>query len=70
MPMLPVQVPIVKRFDAILEKRAVAPTQRADYKKWLRYFLDFCAKHPVPEARPNPTAFPSTRLFVRAAAAC
>ena len=35
MPMLPVPVPIVKRFDAILEKRAVAPIQRADYKKWL-----------------------------------
>ncbi|RJP54769.1 MAG: hypothetical protein C4549_09260, partial [Deltaproteobacteria bacterium] len=21
-----------------------------DYKKWLRYFLDFCTKYPVPEA--------------------
>lgn len=39
MPMLPVPVPILTRFDAILEKRAVAPIQRTDYKKWLRYFL-------------------------------
>ena len=36
MPMLPVPVPILTRFDAILEKRAIAPIQRADYKKWLR----------------------------------
>ena len=59
MPMLPVPVPILKRFDAILEKRAVAPIQRADYKKWLRYFLDFCTKYPVPEARPD-----QVRLFI------
>lgn len=59
MPMLPVPVPILNRFDAILEKRAVAPKQRADYKKWLRYFLDFCTKYPVPEARPD-----QVRLFI------
>ena len=53
MSLRPVPVPILKRFDAILEKRAVAPIQRADYKKWLRYFLDFCTKYPVPEARPD-----------------
>jgi len=29
MPMLPVPVPILTRFEAILEKRAVAPIQRA-----------------------------------------
>jgi hypothetical protein len=51
--MLPVPVPVLTRFEAILEKRSVAPIQRADYKKWLRYFLDFCAKHPVPAARPE-----------------
>jgi len=59
MSMLPVPVSILKRFDAILEKRAVAPIQRADYKKWLRYFLDFCAKHLIPEARPD-----QVRLFI------
>jgi len=36
MPLLPVPVPILTGFDAILEKRAVAAIQRADYKKWLR----------------------------------
>lgn len=59
MPMLPIPVPILTEFDAILEKRAVAPTQRADYKKWLRYFLDFCTKYPVPEVRPD-----QVRLFI------
>jgi integron integrase len=48
--MRPVPVPILKSFEAILEKRGVLPTDRADYRKWLRYFLDFCAKYPVPEA--------------------
>ena len=46
-------------FDAILEKRAVAPIWRADYKKWLRHFPDFCAKYPVPEARAD-----QVRLFI------
>jgi hypothetical protein len=41
MPMLPIPAPVLARFEAILEKRAVAPNQRADYKKWLGYFLDF-----------------------------
>src|SRR3989339_1995364 len=59
MPMRPVPVPVLKRFDAILEKRAVAPIQRTDYKKWLRYFLDFCTKYPIPETRPD-----QVRLFI------
>ena len=46
-------VPILTGFDAILEKRAVAPMQRADYKKWFRVFLDLCTKYPVPKARPD-----------------
>jgi len=59
MPMLPVPVAILTRFEAILEKRTVAPILRSDYKKWLRYFLDFCTKYPVPEARPD-----QVRLFI------
>jgi len=52
-PMMHVPVTILSRFDAILEKRAVAQKQRADYKKWLRYFLDFCSKYPVPKTKPD-----------------
>jgi integron integrase len=54
-----VPVPILKSFEAMLEKRAIPPPERANYKKWLRYFLDFCAKNPVPEARPD-----RVRLFI------
>ena len=54
MPMLPVPVPIMKRFDAILEKRDVAPIQRADYKKWLRYFLGTFVHRQVAEKKTDP----------------
>jgi integron integrase len=57
--MMFVPVPILTKFEAILEKRAVAPAQRAAYKKWLRYFLDFCIKYPVPQSRPD-----QVRLFI------
>ncbi len=57
--MRPVPVPILKSFEAILEKRAISPSEHANYIKWLRYFLDFCAKYPVPEAPPD-----RVRLFV------
>ena len=53
MPMLPVPVAILAKFDAILGKKAVAQRHRGDYKKWLRYFLDFLSKYPVPETRPS-----------------
>jgi hypothetical protein len=33
--------------------------QHGNYKKWLRYFLDFRTKCPVPEARPE-----QVRLFI------
>ncbi|MBF8276983.1 MAG: integron integrase [Candidatus Brocadiaceae bacterium] len=49
--MLTIPDNILTSFEAILNKRAVAPAQRADDKKWLRYFLDFCARHTVTAAR-------------------
>ena len=57
--MQPVPAPILQRFEAILEKRAVLSAQRADYKKWLRYFWDFRSKYPLPEARSD-----QVRLFI------
>ena len=59
MPMLPIRDTVLTRFDAILDKRAVAPALRADYKKWLRYFLDFCSKYPVSDIRSH-----RVRLFI------
>lgn len=57
--MRPVPVSILKSYEAILEKRGVLPSDRANYKKWLRYFLDYCSKYPVPETRPD-----QVRLFI------
>lgn len=57
--MLTIPDNILTRFEAVLSKRTVTPAQRADDKKWLRYFLDFCAKYPVPAARSD-----LVRLFI------
>ena len=57
--MLTIPNNILTSFEAVLSKRIVAPAQRADYKKWLRYFPDFCAKYPVPAARSD-----LVRLFI------
>jgi site-specific recombinase XerD len=54
-----VPIPILNSFETILEERGISPAQRANYKKWLRYFWDFCAKYPVPEARSE-----QVRLFI------
>jgi integron integrase len=37
------------RFNNIMKRRNVAPLCQSDYRKWLRYFLDFRAKYPLPE---------------------
>ena len=54
-----VPIPILNSFETILEERGISPAQRANYKKWLRYFWDFCAKYPVPEAPSD-----QVRLFI------
>ncbi|MDX9708497.1 MAG: integron integrase [Trichloromonas sp.] len=46
-------------FLTILAKRAVPTDQRADYVKWLRYYLDFCSKYSPPDSRAE-----RVRLFV------
>src|SRR3990172_4663075 len=43
--MLNIPPDIQARFVALLEKRAVPSIQHNFYKKWLRYYLDFCAKY-------------------------
>jgi integron integrase len=39
------------QYEAILKKRRIASSRFAEYKKWLRYFLDFCDKYPVPDSK-------------------
>ncbi len=57
--MLSIPPDILKQFDADLEKKAVPLPIRADYRKWLRYYLDFRAKYQLPDSRSE-----QVRLFV------
>jgi hypothetical protein len=42
---------ILKQFNALLDKKAIPAALHDEYRKWLRYFLDYCAKYPPPEQR-------------------
>ncbi len=39
------------QYVAHLKSRGVPAALHADYQKWLRYFLDFCDKYPVPSGK-------------------
>jgi len=39
--------------DAHLENKAISKSARFHYRKWLRYYLDFCAKYHL-----NETGYP------------
>ncbi len=43
--MLTVPLHITRRYEAVLERKAVSANYRSFYKKWLRYYLDFCQKY-------------------------
>lgn len=42
---------VFTKYIAYLIKTGVPVASHAEYKKWLRYYLDFCDKYPVPEAK-------------------
>ena len=44
---------VFTRYVAHLNTRGIAADRHGDYKKWLRYYLDFCDKYPVPESKPE-----------------
>lgn len=44
--MLPDTHPILVAFVDILKNKNIPPAYFDYYKKWLRYFLDFCEIHP------------------------
>lgn len=45
--MITIQNSVFDNYVAALKKREIPPALHADYKKWLRYYLDFCAKYVV-----------------------
>lgn len=47
--MITVTSAVISQYDAVLEKQEVPISQYADYRKWLRFYLDFCAKYPEPK---------------------
>lgn len=44
---------VLSRYTSLLKTRQVDISLFADYKKWLRYFLDFCAKHAASISSPS-----------------
>jgi site-specific recombinase XerD len=42
---------VLARFNEVLKQRAVHETVHVYYRKWLRYFLDFYEKYPLPASK-------------------
>jgi hypothetical protein len=47
--MIVVPYTVFTRYDSVLNQQEIPISQYADYKKWLRFYLDFCAKYPDPK---------------------
>jgi len=57
--MQPIPNDILEQFDAALKEKAVSVSLRDDYRKWLRYYLDFRVKYPPPDSKSE-----QVRLFI------
>lgn len=57
--MLSIPNDTASRFDAVLQQREVPEAIRVYYRKWLRYFLDYCRKYSPPGAQSE-----QVRLFI------
>jgi len=49
--MLPIPDDILTPFNDLMEARSVPRSLRADYRKWLMYYLDFRVKYSPPDSR-------------------
>jgi len=49
--MEPISKDILAKYDDILKQRNVPLAAHNDYRKWLRYFIDFCAKYQPPDSK-------------------
>ncbi len=47
--MEPIPKDILIQFDEILKQRNIPLSSHADYRKWLRYFLDYREKYSPPD---------------------
>ena len=57
--MEPIPNDILTQFNAVLAQKAIPSASHDDYRKWLRYFLDYRLKYPPPEQRSE-----QVRLFI------
>ena len=54
---------ILPHCEAILKKKIMDVSSHADFKNWLRYFLDFCNKYPVPNSRSEQVRLFTEKLY-------
>ena len=57
--MQPIPYDILTQFEAVLKKRAVTVSRHENYRKWLRYYLDFRSKYTLPDSKSE-----HVRLFI------
>jgi integron integrase len=58
--MLPIPPELLARYDESLAREALPEHQRPHYRRWLRFYLDFCAKYDHPTRERD-----SVRAFLR-----
>ena len=51
--MIKIPTQIQQQYDHLLTKKEVAPHFHPHYKKWLRFYLDFCSKYNHPAHSPS-----------------
>ena len=54
--MLNIPPDLLGRFVAVLEERGVPSAQHSYYRKWLRYYMDFCDKYRAEATSPKSQA--------------
>jgi len=57
--MQPIPADILMQFNAVLIEKAVPSSLHEDYRKWLKYYLDFRVKYPPPDIKSE-----QVRLFI------
>jgi hypothetical protein len=49
--MQPIPEDILNQFDVVLTQKAVPSSLHDEYRKWLKYYLDFRVKYPLPDIK-------------------
>jgi hypothetical protein len=57
--MQPISDDILRQFNAVLEQKAVPSSLRDDYRKWLKYYLDFRVKYPPLDSKSEQVRYSS-----------